>query len=219
MSVPRPKTIAEAGDFRLVRETRPSRIQEYWAIQYTVVVVEFGAHYVRLWPIKHHDKSIYMLAYHGDRLAGGFRFLHDMGDSFYTYSQFDRVDTLPDPASLKSLGNVGEASSLILLPEFRGQFDISVFGRAALNAARDDGLTHLLLNAVIPRRVPLLYGAFGFQPYADPQFEPRLRRYDGDTTPNVIPMIAAVEPGAPMPPDRWSYSIDDLTRMADRYNG
>lgn len=209
--------VAESGPFSIVVETRLDRIQEFWALSYAVVVVEFGARRVRFWPIEHHADSIYLVAYEQEFMVGGVRLLRPLPEGFFTHGHFDSTASVPSAHTLRSLGRVGEAASLVLIPRARGRIGLDICHQAIRTVARSAGLTHLIANAVIPWRVPALYSFFGFQPYALPQIDVDLRRSSDDRRPNVVPMITAIADGAPMPVNPMPCSIADLERMSDQY--
>lgn len=53
-------------------------------------------------------------------------------------------------ASLRAPGVVGELTSLVATKRVRGRFDMGACDTLILQAARAEGLTHLVVNAVIP---------------------------------------------------------------------
>lgn len=210
-------TLGSVGPFSLVLENRLDRINEFWALNYAVMVEERNAIYKRFWPIAHHDRSLYVLAYDGDLLVGGARLIKPLPDGFFTHSLIARENSLPPAQALRALGNVGELTSLVLTKRVRGCLDGGACDALLRRTAREAGLSHLILNAVIPWGTYRLYSIFGYSPYAQPQLEMGLRRFDGDCLPNVVPMIVSLFDGGCLPVGAPAIRAGDIDRLADDY--
>ena len=112
-------TIGPVGPFTLVLETRLDRINTFWALNYAVMVEEHHALYKRFWPISHHDRSLYFLAYDDDILIGGTRLIRPLEDGLFTQTVLAPNADMPSAASLRALGAVGELTSLVATKRVR----------------------------------------------------------------------------------------------------
>lgn len=133
----------------------------------------------------------------GDEVVGGFRIFPPDSGPLACYKILEPGPDLPDWRELRRFGAIGELTSLILLPEARGDSNLAEMWQYIKRILITLGSDYALINGLTLSKSYLLYSAFGFKPIAPPI---RATFPVKSGHPILIPMIIKLREDLPLPP-------------------
>ncbi len=206
------------GDFTLNVATERRHLQEYIALCKAVNVKEFQKHSYPVPEFEELRGTIVLAAFHNSKVVGGLRIYPPSSSPFVCFSIVPPGHPLPDWRTLRRFGRIGEASSLILHPEQRGEINFMHVWSYVKQILKASGCDYVLVNGSIKSKAYKLYAVLHFKPIALPFIANFLSKSE-DQTPTNLPMIAKLREELPWPSctlDIDLAGIDKFVNMAEK---
>ncbi len=199
--------------------TQQEHIRQYIQLANRVFKEELGQNY----PTPSEEdlaKDVVVVGLNNNHVVGGLRIGPPCDRPFSTFDHAlqdpRNLDLIPDWKAIRQHGTISEVTGLIGYTDMRGRVSsdfIWKFVSGLLVALKSD---FVLIGASMETKTPSMFATSGFKPIAPPI----IIDYGEASSVRVLPMLARLNPNAPMPPCvydiDWS-QIDEFARFPERF--